>query len=256
MRSVTGVMGVAALALLLSACGTTQEQRTATGGLAGLGAGAIIGGPVGAAVGVAAGAVGGALMPEDATSIANNLLGREHRATASALGMPNRSASAAPGASQSAYAGSGSSEPPDVIKTAQWQLKDQGYYHGNIDGIVGPKTRSATRLFQARQGLRQTGRLDRPTLTKLNVAASSQNESHAAANQPPSRPVQNQAPSPAAANQQAAPPPPQSGSSTPSVSSEPNPPPPSAPPASNNGATGTNGQPNPPTATPPSQPQQ
>ena len=45
-------MGLAAVALSLSACGHNMEQRAATGAIAG----AVVAGPVGAAVGAAAGA--------------------------------------------------------------------------------------------------------------------------------------------------------------------------------------------------------
>lgn len=41
-----------ALGAMLAACGSTMEQRAATGGIAG----AVVGGPVGAAVGATAGA--------------------------------------------------------------------------------------------------------------------------------------------------------------------------------------------------------
>ena len=58
------VLSAAALALFLSACGETTEERAATGGLAGAGAGALVGGPVGAVVGGAAGATGGAVLDE------------------------------------------------------------------------------------------------------------------------------------------------------------------------------------------------
>lgn len=47
------LVALAALSLALSGCGTTMEQKAATGAVAG----AIIAGPVGAAVGGAAGAV-------------------------------------------------------------------------------------------------------------------------------------------------------------------------------------------------------
>lgn len=47
--------GLIALAALLSACGTTIEQKAATGAVAG----AVVAGPVGAAVGGAAGTVVG-----------------------------------------------------------------------------------------------------------------------------------------------------------------------------------------------------
>ena len=47
------LVGLAALGLALSGCGTTMEQKAATGAVAG----AVVAGPVGAAVGAAAGAV-------------------------------------------------------------------------------------------------------------------------------------------------------------------------------------------------------
>ena len=40
-----------------------------------VGIGALAGGPVGALIGAGAGMAGGAMMPEDATTIANNFLG-------------------------------------------------------------------------------------------------------------------------------------------------------------------------------------
>jgi osmotically inducible lipoprotein OsmB len=46
-------LAVAAAALALSACGSTMEERAATGALGG----AVVAGPVGAAVGAAGGAV-------------------------------------------------------------------------------------------------------------------------------------------------------------------------------------------------------
>lgn len=47
------LLGLAAAALTLAACGHNMEQRAATGAVAG----AVVGGPVGAAVGATAGAV-------------------------------------------------------------------------------------------------------------------------------------------------------------------------------------------------------
>lgn len=55
MRRITTVFAVAAFALGAAACGTTIEQKAATGAVAG----AVVGGPVGAAVGGAAGAAVG-----------------------------------------------------------------------------------------------------------------------------------------------------------------------------------------------------
>tara|TARA_R110002124_G_scaffold156492_1_gene323619 strand:- start:76 stop:264 length:189 start_codon:yes stop_codon:yes gene_type:complete len=51
-RSTVVLIALAALGLALSGCGTTREQKAATGAVAG----ALIAGPAGAAVGGAAGA--------------------------------------------------------------------------------------------------------------------------------------------------------------------------------------------------------
>ena len=50
----------------LAACGSTTEERAATGGLGGAAAGAVVGGPVGAVVGAGVGAAGGVVVDEQA----------------------------------------------------------------------------------------------------------------------------------------------------------------------------------------------
>jgi len=55
MRRITLILAAAGLALATAACGTTTEQKAATGAVAG----AVVAGPVGAAVGGAAGAAVG-----------------------------------------------------------------------------------------------------------------------------------------------------------------------------------------------------
>ncbi len=209
------VLGVIALGLLTAACGTNQEQRTATGGLIGVGIGALAGGPVGAAIGLGAGVVGGALMPEDATAIANNALGREHRAANVALGMPDRSNVATARPADLSGSSMRSAAPAGLVKEAQTQLKDQGLYNGQIDGIAGPQTRRAVRAYQKREGLRQTARLDRETVQHMNITASAPVSSNAASgssapqenatpdNQPPrnASPSADQPPGPAPQNQ-------------------------------------------------------
>lgn len=166
------VVGVIALGLLTAACGTNQEQRTATGALTGAGIGALAGGPIGAAIGLGAGAIGGAMMPEDATAIANNLLGREHRAANVALGMPDQSNVATARPTNLSGSSARSAAPVGLVKEAQTQLKDQGLYNGQIDGIAGPQTRAAVRAYQKREGLRQTAQLDRETVQHMNLTAS------------------------------------------------------------------------------------
>ena len=46
-------------------------------------------------------------------------------------------------------------------------------YKGKIDGVLGPQTKQALKEFQEKNGLQQTGSLDRRTLTALNGAAPS-----------------------------------------------------------------------------------
>jgi osmotically inducible lipoprotein OsmB len=66
MNTLTKIAPVLAVAALLSACGTTVEQRAASGGLGGAAAGALIGGNATGAVvgGVAGAAVGAATAPD------------------------------------------------------------------------------------------------------------------------------------------------------------------------------------------------
>ncbi len=49
----------------------------------------------------------------------------------------------------------------------QRQLARRGYYHGAIDGDIGPGTRAAIRNYQADRGLPITGRIDRALIDKL-----------------------------------------------------------------------------------------
>jgi peptidoglycan hydrolase-like protein with peptidoglycan-binding domain len=57
----------------------------------------------------------------------------------------------------------------DSVKQAQQTLKDKGYYTGNVDGIMGPKTRSALRQYQAKEKLTANGRLTAETAQHLGV---------------------------------------------------------------------------------------
>jgi peptidoglycan hydrolase-like protein with peptidoglycan-binding domain len=55
----------------------------------------------------------------------------------------------------------------DLVRDAQVALRDAGFDPGEIDGVMGRKTRAALREFQASQGLPQTGRLDETTRREL-----------------------------------------------------------------------------------------
>jgi len=61
--------------------------------------------------------------------------------------------------------------PPDqVIANAQAALQEQGYYHGEVDGLLGPLTRDAIANYQRDHGLYMTSTIDRPTLESLGMA--------------------------------------------------------------------------------------
>lgn len=55
----------------------------------------------------------------------------------------------------------------ELIKMVQRVLKDSGFDPGPVDGILGPKTREATKNFQIKNRLELTGELDKQTLDRL-----------------------------------------------------------------------------------------
>jgi hypothetical protein len=62
-------------------------------------------------------------------------------------------------------------EPPDrVIANVQDELKDMGYYTGEVDGLLGPLTRQALRDYQTDHGLAVTEAIDEPTLDALQMS--------------------------------------------------------------------------------------
>jgi len=61
--------------------------------------------------------------------------------------------------------------PPDqVIANVQATLQQQGYYHGEVDGLIGPLTRGAIADYQRDHGLYTTSTIDQPTLQSLGIA--------------------------------------------------------------------------------------
>jgi hypothetical protein len=61
--------------------------------------------------------------------------------------------------------------PPDqVIANVQTALQQQGYYQGDVDGLLGPLTRAAIATYQRDQGLYITSAIDRPTLEALGMS--------------------------------------------------------------------------------------
>ena len=62
------------------------------------------------------------------------------------------------------YSGGGS-----TVSNVQASLADAGYYHGPIDGDLGPGTRNAIAGYQSDYGLRVTGRINDPLLQSLQL---------------------------------------------------------------------------------------
>ena len=61
--------------------------------------------------------------------------------------------------------------PPDqVIANVQSALQQQGYYHGEVDGLIGPLTRGAIADYQRDRGLYTTSTIDQPTLQSLGMS--------------------------------------------------------------------------------------
>ena len=61
--------------------------------------------------------------------------------------------------------------PPDqVIGNVQAALQQQGYYRGEVDGLIGPLTRGAIADYQRDHGLYLTSTIDQPTLRSLGMA--------------------------------------------------------------------------------------
>lgn len=57
----------------------------------------------------------------------------------------------------------------EQIKTVQTMLLNKGYKVGNIDGIMGKKTRNSLMTYQADNKLEITGKLDENTLDSLEI---------------------------------------------------------------------------------------
>jgi hypothetical protein len=63
--------------------------------------------------------------------------------------------------------------PPDqVIVNVQTELQDQGYYTGDVDGQLGPKTRDALAAYQSDHNLEITSAVDEPTVEALGLTGS------------------------------------------------------------------------------------
>jgi peptidoglycan hydrolase-like protein with peptidoglycan-binding domain len=120
-------------------------------------------------------------------------------AAAEARGLQQQSAAPAPNNMQGAQAGQAQQDEQSV-RQAQQQLKTQGLYKGEIDGIFGPQTRQALSKYQQRSGLPQTATLDQGTLEHLMNGQAGQGVGVGSSTPPNSNAPAAPAPSPNAGN--------------------------------------------------------
>jgi len=62
-----------------------------------------------------------------------------------------------------------SSHQLPVAAQVQQQLAQAGYYHGEIDGVIGDGTRRAIRTYERAHGLRVDGRIDNELLSSMGL---------------------------------------------------------------------------------------
>ena len=55
-----------------------------------------------------------------------------------------------------------------IVVQVQEGLAQAGYYHDAIDGVIGPRTRSAIRAFQRSHGIPVDGRINRHLLASID----------------------------------------------------------------------------------------
>jgi hypothetical protein len=66
-------------------------------------------------------------------------------------------------------AGYSQSDNDNGVRNVQSALARKGYYHGAIDGRMGPETRSAVRQYQRNHGFEVTGNIDRGVTEALRL---------------------------------------------------------------------------------------
>ena len=57
-----------------------------------------------------------------------------------------------------------------TVAAVQRRLARGGYYHGSVDGVIGPGTRTAIRAFERNNGLPVDGLIDRQLLRTMGLA--------------------------------------------------------------------------------------
>jgi hypothetical protein len=69
------------------------------------------------------------------------------------------------------YVGNDPKPFDEIVADVQSVLQEQGYYHGEVDGLVGPLTQEALAAYQSNAGLEQTAAIDQPTLESLGIGS-------------------------------------------------------------------------------------
>lgn len=59
----------------------------------------------------------------------------------------------------------------ELVKNAQTELKDQGFYYGEVTGVNSPETVAAVKRYQIRNGLEVTGTLSNETVNALGLGS-------------------------------------------------------------------------------------
>jgi hypothetical protein len=141
------------LALVLSGCGSTKEDRTLGGAGLGAGTGAVVGAVTGLGVvnglllGAVAGGATGLLTDQSQVDLGTPIWKR-------GSGSQSSAAPAQPSNQQTAYAAPAAS---DTTRSIQADLVKLGFDPGPVDGVAGSKTRSAIRAYQEQYGLPADG---------------------------------------------------------------------------------------------------
>jgi hypothetical protein len=85
--------------------------------------------------------------------------------------------SSLPDEDDSEHASDANSEPlplssAEMVRRAQVALRDNGYYEGQIDGLMSPRVSDALRTYQRENNLPETGDLDPATAKSLGISTS------------------------------------------------------------------------------------
>lgn len=77
----------------------------------------------------------------------------------------------------------------EQIRAVQEQLKDQGFYYGEVDGDFGTETSAAISRYQIRNGLKVTGNVSAETLASLKIGGKAPQTVNPITSPPPIQPA-------------------------------------------------------------------